>query len=139
MISSYSVEGHVRQAWKTITSIDLRFRDVYEIATIKNAGKMDFPDKFNAAIQNKNIAPGETVHGWIAVDYGKTAVKDFRLRITDTSGAEHIVPLREGALPATGALPAQGALFGASADNVYVDLSEVPTVPYSEIFGKKPN
>jgi hypothetical protein len=95
MIESYSIETKVPPGnWLPFPHIDVRNGILYEGFDLKNLFQVDISNSFYFIAQNKNIAPRETISGWLYLVVPKTGYTDFlRFHLIDTTGTEYIEPI----------------------------------------------
>jgi hypothetical protein len=95
MIDSYRVEMERGRGWEVATEMDLRNGGLFFALTdLKHAAVVDCRDNsFNFVIENRNIGPNETVHGWMLFE--SPTFGNLRLRVKDTSGNESVTAFEQ--------------------------------------------
>lgn len=97
MIKNYSVESKLPHGdWRSVRVIDIRSGTLVSgTDTLRQARVLEVKSLFNSVIQNKNIAPHETVQGWIFAQIAKEGYSGtMRLRVWDTVGSESVETIK---------------------------------------------
>ena len=97
MIAAYAVETELPNGeWKrmeAVTPNSVTHGQVFFGEDLKRVREMKYWT-FNSAIENKNIAPNETVRGWLIFQYWYTGKRRFELK--DTTGLVSTEPFSSG-------------------------------------------